>query len=417
MKFGLYLWLAIENMYRNKLRTLLTLLGLIVGIASVVVMTGIGNGFSADAEKWFAQMLPNKYTLTPSYSTSNSPAQFTMRDVRLLQSRIGTAGLKAVVASIDFSDLKVKGFDPTQMPVQISAVSADFVHMSRYEFLQGRFFTIEEEADEAPVVVINDAMQTALQKSGQINQSVVTIENNPFSVVGVIKEGQDGFSPYGGQPHLFLPISLLEKQLYSQSVQRDKGELVIYNLQLLAEDVPHVEESKREVERVLRLLHGLNSDQPNDFEFYSDQMTLETMQNFNSGFTLVLGGIGAVALIVGGIGIMNIMLASITERTREIGLRKAIGANNRDILFQFLMEAITVCAMGGLLGIALSYGISIFLDRVVNADESMAGIKVLIDVRSIILASLSSITCGIVFGLYPAIKATRLNPIDALRNE
>ncbi|MFN8441969.1 MAG: ABC transporter permease [Caldilineaceae bacterium] len=417
MNIGIYLWLAIENMFRNKLRTFLTLLGLIVGIASVVVMTGIGNGFSAQAEKWFAQMLPNKFTVQPGYTGNAAPPMLTMLDTRLLQQRVGKAGLKAVAASIDFSDLKVKGFDPNIQPVQISATSADYVQMGRYEFLQGRFFTSEEEANESFVAVINDAMQSALLASSQANMSVIFIENKPFTVVGVIKEGQDGFSPYGGMPHLFIPISLLKKQLYSQSVQRQNGEMVVYNLQVLSEDVAHLDETKREAERVLRLLHGLRADQSNDFEFYGDQTALETMQSFNSGFTLVLGGIGAIALVVGGIGIMNIMLASISERTREIGLRKAIGAKNRDILAQFLLEAIAVCFMGGLFGVALSYGISVFLDKVVNASQSMAGIQVLIDMRSIILATVSSVACGIIFGLYPAIRATQYNPIEALRNE
>jgi len=414
MKFGLYFFMALDNMVQHKLRTLLTLLGLIVGISSVLVMTGIGRGFGESTEEQLASLLPNKITLRQGYSPDAPPVALTLREVDLLQKMIGRAAITAVAPKKQLWDLTIKGVDPNFQPAMITATTADYTQMTKLTFSQGRFFTPEEEQEGAFVAVINQSMFDLLQQSGQTDLSVLTIDNKPFRVVGVTQSDQGPFS--FGMPEVLIPISLLQRVLSSQSLTYENGALAVDEINVLAVDVERLAIAKRDVERILRLRYGLHAEEMNNFDLSVEGEILDFAQNFNQGFTLVLGGIGAVALVVGGIGIMNILLASVSERTREIGLRKAIGASNRDILFQFLFEAITICLTGGFLGVGFSYGIGSLINTFTGGD-AMIGLHVVIDLRSVFIAAASSIACGLIFGLYPALRAMRLNPIQALRYE
>ncbi|MBX3011746.1 MAG: ABC transporter permease [Caldilineaceae bacterium] len=414
MKLGLYFFMALDNMAQHKLRTFLTLLGLIVGISSVLVMTGIGRGFGLTTEEQLATLLPNKITLRQGYSPDVASAALTLREVALLQRLIGQAAIVAVAPKKQLWDLAIKGVDPNMQSAMVTATTADYPRMTKLTFAQGRFFTVNEEQEHSFVAVINQSMADLLQQSGQSDLSVVTIDNKPFRVVGVTAPDQGPFS--WGMPEIMIPISLLQGYLTSQSLSFENGSLAVEEVNVLATDATHVEQAKRDVERILRLRYGLRADQMNSFELSVEAELLGFAEDFSRGITLVLGGIGAVALVVGGIGIMNILLAGVSERTREIGLRKAIGASNQDILWQFLLEAITICLLGGLFGVGFSYGIGALINTLAGGD-SMVGLRVVIDLRSVFIATISSITCGLVFGLYPALRAMRLNPIQALRYE
>ena len=265
------------------------------------------------------------------------------------------------------------------------------------------------------MAVINQSLFDLLQQSGQSNLSIRTIDNKPFQIVGVT-QNQNGFMWYGDTPQFYIPVQLLQRQLYSDSIMRDQGAVVVNYIDALAVDLAHVKAAQRDIERLFRLYYGLQAEQPTPVQIAVDREMFGFSEDFDRNFTLVLGGIGAVALVVGGIGIMNILLAGISERTREIGLRKAIGASNFDILFQFLMEAIAICLMGGLFGVGASYGIGEIINRL-TGPENMIGLRVIIDLRSVFIAAGSSIACGLIFGLYPALRAMRLKPIQALRYE
>lgn len=407
--------MALGNMTQHKLRTFLTLLGLIVGISSVLVMTGIGRGFAETTQEMLSAMLPNKITVQQGYTSDAPPAPLTMREVALLEKKVDRTLITALAPRAEGFSLPIKGVDPNSYYVMGTATTAAYPQMTTLTFAQGRFFTQQEEQTAALVAVVNQSLFDLLQQSGQTDLATMTIDNKPFRIVGVT-QNQNGFMGFGDTPQFYLPIRLLQRQLYSENIMLEQGAVVVNAIDVLALDLAHVKQAQRDIERILRLYYGQRADQPTAVQITVDREMFSFTEDFNQNFTLVLGGIGAVALLVGGIGIMNILLASISERTREIGLRKAIGASNRDILLQFLMEAIAICLIGGLFGVGASYGIGELINRL-TGPENMMGLRVVIDARSVFIAAGSSIACGLIFGIYPALRAMRLKPIQALRYE
>jgi len=411
MKISSFFIVAFENMVQHKMRTALTLLGLIVGITSMLLMTGVGRGFERATQEGMASLLPTKLNIRQGYDPEGGPPQpLTVRDAALLREFVGRSAIHAVAPVKEIWGVEVRGLQADNF-VNFVATSADYAITENLEFIQGRFFTADDELKKAPVIVVNQPFLDTLAANGQSDLSTVYIGSKRFTVVGVINESDF----FGGFPKAIVPISLLGRDITSSSINWDNGVLIVETIDILAADIEQVEAAKLDAERMLRLGHDLNVEEKNDFFITDQREILDQINNFNRGFTLVLGGIGSISLIVGGIGIMNIMLATISERTREIGIRKAIGASDIDVLFQFLTEAVVVCITGGLLGIAFSYGLSLIANQLLGDVFGDAGI--IIDFRSVLIATLFSIGAGILFGLYPALRAMRLDPIDALRSE
>ena len=235
------------------------------------------------------------------------------------------------------------------------------------------------------------------------------IGSEPFTVIGVLTEsGGQGFNSPDDQA--FVPVGVAQSRLFNAT--RYRGDYVVSNISVSAVSDTQVDAAMYQIEQTLRLRHSLAADDDNDFRVRNQSSLLELASNITGTLTLLLGGIGAISLLVGGIGIMNIMLVSVTERTREIGLRKALGAHDSDILLQFLIEAALLTVLGGLIGIGLSQAVSWIVDQVFDGSFSLV-----ISMNAILLALGVSAACGLIFGLYPAVRATRLDPIEALRYE
>jgi putative ABC transport system permease protein len=235
------------------------------------------------------------------------------------------------------------------------------------------------------------------------------INGQPFTVVGVLQE-TGGFGRTSADARAFVPIEVAQGLLFNAPRYRGQYTVTDINIQVVSED--QVANAKQQIESTLRLRHNLRADQDNDFEIFDQASLLQTAADISQTMTIFLGSIGAVSLLVGGIGIMNIMLVSVTERTREIGLRRAVGAHDNDILLQFLVEALVLCFLGGLIGVGLAYGVATLFSRI-----PALTINVLIQADSLALALSFSLLAGLVFGIYPAMRATQLDPIEALRSE
>jgi len=236
----------------------------------------------------------------------------------------------------------------------------------------------------------------------------VRIENQPFQVIGILKSsGGAGFG--SNDNRAFVPISVAQGRLFN--APRYRGTYTISSMSIKGTDKNLLTQAQQDIERTLRLRHGLSVDDDNDFTIFNQASLLETANTIATTLSLVLGGIGAISLLVGGIGIMNIMLVSVTERTREIGLRKALGAHDKDILLQFVVEALVLCLFGGLIGIGISYSVATIFNSLGFT------FKLVVTSTALLLALGVSSGCGLVFGLYPAVRATRLDPIEALRYE
>jgi len=292
---------------------------------------------------------------------------------------------------------------------QITGVTAVYAGVRSLEVASGRFLTAEEVEAQSQVVVLGSELATDLFGSADPLGQGVRIEGQPFQVVGVLAES-GGFGRNTPDEQAYVPIGLAQGRLFN--APRYRGEYTVTSLNVQAARADQVDAAEQQTETTLRLRHSLKTEDENDFNIFNQASLLETISDVSQTLTVFLGAIGAVSLIVGGIGIMNIMLVSVTERTREIGLRKAIGAHDNDILLQFLIEALVLCFLGGLIGVGLAFGLAALFARVPSFTFT-----VLIQPDALVLALSFSLLSGLIFGIYPAMRATQLDPIEALRSE
>ena len=391
---------AIQNVWSNKLRTFLTMLGIIIGVMAVIVIVGLGNGMTKSMRDSFSALGTNTLSIQVwGYGSRTVPVEQMYELPREHPDLI-----RSVSPQIDFSGSgTLKVGTKTYRWSTISGVDEGFTEMKNYRIAQGRGLQYMDMKDNKQVCIIGDYLNRVAFGGNGLGQTL-KIGANKFRIVGVLaaKVSDPEMQQGSDDDCVYVPYTTTMR-LTSQSM--------VNNYTAVMADESRANEAKTVTEEKLQKLLGTE----NGYYVYSASEWLEEMNKMINMVIVVLTGIASISLLVGGIGIMNIMLVSVTERTREIGIRKALGAKERTILAQFVVEAATTSALGGVLGIALGNLVSMAANKVLPMFTSGTEITVIPSFNSIAVAFGISVGIGVLFGYLPARRAARLNPIEALR--
>jgi putative ABC transport system permease protein len=402
-RFVMILRVGIQAILRNKLRSALTMLGIIIGVGCVIAMIAIGAGASESIQSQIESLGSNFIMIIPGASTQGGAHLFS--DQSMLTEDDANA-IKADCPSVAYMSPNVRTSaqvvsGETNWGTQIQGVGVEWPLVRTWNTVSGGFFSDSDVRAAAKVCVLGGTVADNLFPGGGAVGQMVRIKNVPFKVNGVLEK--KGGSMMGDQDDLVVVP-------YTTAMKRLTGRNRLNSIHVSATSVGAVTQAQGEIEALLRQRHHLAPGQDSDFTMRSQKEFAAMSEQSSKTLSLLLASAAAISLLVGGIGIMNIMLVSVTERTREIGIRMAIGAKGTHVLVQFLIEAVTLAVLGGLIGIALGIGASAIV-------SSKGGLPVHVSPASIALAFGFSAAIGIFFGFYPARKASRLDPIDALRYE
>ncbi|MGD2118322.1 MAG: ABC transporter permease [Chromatiales bacterium] len=404
MNWHTALQLALRALWRNKTRAMLTTLGVVIGVGSVIAMLGIGSGAQQRIAAQLASMGTNSLVIRPGSVThggvrtgAGGVSSLTRADANAIAE---LPDVVAVAPSVRTTEqVRYRG---TNWGTAIEGVTPDYLVVRSWPLAEGEFFTARHVQSAAHVCVLGQTVTRELfGLRSPLDESVV-VKGLSCQVIGVLTE--KGATAWGSDQDdaIFMPITTVQRKL--------KGITHIERIELEASDREASFRLLKEVKDLLRQRHRLRDEQADDFRMYNRAELAQTSEESARVFTWLLGSIASVSLLVGGIGIMNIMLVSVTERTREIGIRMALGARQRDILWQFLLEALVLSIAGGMLGILLGLGGA-------TAVASFSELPVSVTPGSVLIAFLFAALVGVFFGLHPARKASRLRPIQALRYE
>ncbi len=397
--------IALRALRRNKLRTLLTMLGMIIGVGAVIAMVGIGNGAKSQIETQIASMGQNvvlvwsgSFTRGGVHSGWGGAGTLTIEDAEAIQREI--PGVTIISPEVRSGAQIAAGNE--NWSTQILGESSDYFELRQWPVVEGSAFTEQDVRSANKVAVIGKTIADQLFPGEEPIGQVVRIRTVPFQVVGMLRP--KGLSVQGNDQDDLIIIP------YTSAMKRLQHVTTLRSINVQAAKPSLLNPVQQQIVDLLRQRHKITPGRDDDFTVRNQQEIADMATAQSKTMTLLLAAIAMVSLVVGGIGIMNIMLVSVTERTREIGIRMAIGARGRDILLQFLIEAVTLSVIGGVLGIAAGFGSS----RLIAAQTSW---PTLIPSEWVVYAFLFSAVVGIFFGFYPARKASRLDPIDALRYE
>ncbi|NJD59939.1 MAG: FtsX-like permease family protein [Anaerolineae bacterium] len=408
MNIGQAVLEAFESLAANKLRAGLTILGIVIGVGAVIAMVSVGRGAQATITESINGIGTNLiFVFRGGSEDVRNPKHITLQDAQAIADPFQAPSVSAVAPVIQDSGKVTFGRESTT--TSITGVTPEYQSVRKYGLTEGEFINQEQLLGQASVVLLGSEVADKLfgRQEGLIGETV-RIEGQPYRVIGVLEsKGGSGFSNADNQ--IMVPFSTAQARLIRHAVT-DQVDLLLVE----AVSPKAVPAASEEVAQILRTRHrtAIGAD---DFTILTQQDFLSTASTITNVLTIFLGGVAAISLLVGGIGIMNIMLVSVTERTRESGLRKAVGAHKSDILIQFLAESSVLSLIGGVIGIILGYAIAIVVSQIAKA--SNANIAPTISLDIILIATLFSTAVGLFFGLYPANRAANLEPVEALRYE
>jgi len=412
MLFSENIKIAFRALRANKMRSVLTILGIVIGVATVVALLSIGEGATASITSQIQSGGSNLLTVAPGKQQmgmggggqSRQPSYLYYKDYQLLERGL-TSNIAAMVPVYQ-SAYTIK-FGDESFNTNTVGVMEDHKDVRSFTVVDGRFITDGDNKSQSLVVVLGSSVAEDLFGTLSPVGKTISINSLKFDVVGVLES--KGASLGSPDENVFIPLETGYKKLFGETALHN-GKKTVNNILVSVADTDSMDTVSAQVEYTIRRSHDLKpSDEP-DFNVMSQSDTLETLNTVTETLTIFLGAIAGISLLVGGIGIMNIMLVSVTERTKEIGLRKAVGATKNQILTQFLIETMTLSVLGGIIGILLGVGLALVF-------KATGMISSVITADSIILAFTFAMAIGVFFGLYPAFRAANLHPMVALRYE
>jgi putative ABC transport system permease protein len=396
---------ALASIRAHRLRSFLTSLGIVIGVASVITVISLIQGLSKSVSDQFTGLGGNGLTVQPHFEFKEAMRgkinYLRFEDVDQLRTRVEEIRDLSPVFSPGFSEVRFTG---TSAVAQVFATSASYQNVNQRYAQQGRFISDSDNAGARRVAVIGEKLIEDLHLPPNPVGQFILYANEWFKVVGVMEKRGEVFG-MSQDNYMIIPFKTGQSIIGNNTRPQLRITVAVRDLALL-------DETRSRIRTVMRQAHRLKADERDDFEIESADQVAKTFDKISSTVTLVMGGVVGIALLVGGIGIMNIMLVSVKERTREIGICKAIGARSRDILLQFLIEAVTLSLLGGLLGLAIGYGLGVAIAAMIP-DFPPA----VVPWWAVALSVLFSGSVGVVFGVVPASQAARLDPIEALRYE
>ncbi len=397
------LLIAIREIRRNLTRSFLTVIGIVIGVAAVITMVTLGRGATASVKDQISKMGSNLLILRPGEGWGSWGApQFTMTDVDAIRDQV--PGISGIAPFIRTNVPAV--YQENDRATDVQGTTANYFKIANWNIALGRFFTEEEVKEAAPVCVIGETIRKELFGEGVDPIGCkIRAKSISFEVVGVTApKGQGGMAD-DLDDNIITPYTTIQLRLTGRGDGRNINQIMISAM----DGYPGVN-IVADVSALMRERRGIGQNEQDNFNVFDSQQLAEVVSSSTQIMTSLLSWVAGVSLLVGGIGIMNIMLVSVTERTREIGIRLAIGARAREVLLQFLVEAVTLSCIGGISGIILAYGVCIMFAKEVGA-------PFIFDLKINVIAFVFSAAIGIVFGFMPARRAAGLDPIEALRHE
>ena len=395
------LLLSLRAITRNVLRSFLTILGVVIGVAAVITMVTLGKGATRSVSDQISSMGSNLLMLRPGQRFgpgADVAPNFKLADVEAIRTQITSIDAVAPVASLSVTAV----YQARNWSTIVNGSTNDYFRAGNWEIVSGREFSETEERSGRAVCVIGETVRSNLFGTQNPVGSDIRIKQFSCEVVGLLKAKGQSAMGSDQDDTVVMPLRTVQRRLTgTQDVSR---------LTVAVREGASIDAAKEQLVLLMRERRNIAENEDDNFRVMDTRQIAETLTGTTRILTMLLGAVAAVSLLVGGIGIMNIMLVSVTERTREIGIRLAIGALEREVLLQFLIEAVVLASLGGLIGLALAAGASMTIAR-------MMGIPYLFDPLTNLLSFLFSAAIGVIFGFFPARRAARLDPIDALRHE